>query len=136
MAVAPDPSISTALPRIPGLDAAAVKAVRNSLPGKLLGRTAAILATIALVLGFAELTTGRMENLGLVLSPAWLNSALLIGLSSLIIAVQLLNEWRARRNRKRAAELAIKPALVPEDYFRIGPYLDNEKDHATFTRPD
>jgi hypothetical protein len=91
MAVAPDPSISTALPRIPGLDAAAVKAVRNSLPGKLLGRTAAILATIALVLGFAELTTGRMENLGLALSPAWLNSALLIGLSSLIIAVQLLN---------------------------------------------
>jgi hypothetical protein len=32
------------LPKIPGLDAAAVKALRNSLPGKLLGRTAAILA--------------------------------------------------------------------------------------------
>ena len=51
----PDPPISPALTRVPGLDAAAIKAVRDSLPGKLLGRTAAILATAVLVLGTAEL---------------------------------------------------------------------------------
>jgi hypothetical protein len=118
------------------VDAAAIKAVRNSLPGKLLGRTAAILAAVVLVLGFAELAKARMVNLGLTLSPAWLNPALLIGLPILVIAAQLLNEWQARRNRGKAVELAIKPALVPEGYFRIGPYLDSEKDRAGFTRAD
>jgi hypothetical protein len=131
-----DSSIGAALPKVPALDAAAVKAVRNSLPGKLLGRTAAMLAAAVLVLGFAELAKTRMVNLGLALSPVWLNPVLLIGLPILVIAVQLLNEWQARRNRQKAVELAIKPALVPEDYFRIGPYLDSEQDHAAFVRPD
>src|SRR5215472_11555450 len=112
-AVSIDPAVSTTFPKIPGLDAAAVKAVRNSLPGKLLGRTAAILAATVLVLGFAELAKTRMANLGLALSPAWLTPALLICLPILVIAVQLFNEWQAQRNRRRAAELAIRPALVP-----------------------
>jgi NACHT domain len=129
-------SIGAALPKVTALDAAAVKAVRNSLPGKLLGRTAAILAGAVLVLGFAELAKTRMVNLGLVLSPEWLNPVLLVGLPILVIAVQLLNEWHARRNRRRAVELAIKPALVPEGYFRIGPYLDSENDRAAFVRAD
>ena len=131
-----DPFINTALPKVPALDAAAVRAVRNSLPGKLLGRTAAILAAGVLVLGFAELAKARMVGLGLALSPAWLNPAMLIGLPTLVIGVQLLNEWRARHNRQKAVELAIRPTLVSEDYFRIGPYLDCEKDHAAFSRPD
>ena len=74
--------------------------------------------------------------MGLSLSPPWLNPVLLIGLPIFVIAMQLLNEWQARRNRRRAVELAIKPALVPEDYFRIGPYFDSEWDHANFARPD
>jgi hypothetical protein len=73
-----DPSIGATLPRVPALDGAAIRAVRNSLSGKLLGRTAAILAAVVLVLGFAELAKTRMVNLDLTLSPPWLNSALLM----------------------------------------------------------
>jgi hypothetical protein len=59
-----NPSLGAALPKVSALDAAAVKAVRNSLPGKLLGRTAVVLAAAVLVLGFAELAKTRMANLG------------------------------------------------------------------------
>jgi hypothetical protein len=39
-----DPSIDATLPKVLAPDAAAIKAARNSLPGKLLGRITAILA--------------------------------------------------------------------------------------------
>jgi Leucine-rich repeat (LRR) protein len=136
VALTPNPSVGTAFPQIPVLDAAAIKAVRNSLPGKLLGRTAAILSIVVLVLGFAELAGARMAHMGLLPGPPWLNYALLIGVPALIIAVQLLNEWEADRNRRKAIELAIKPALVPDEYFRIGPYLDTVRDRAAFVRAD
>jgi hypothetical protein len=129
-------SLQPGLAAAPGLDTAALKAVRTSLPGKLLGRTSAILASVALVLGFAELANTSMAHLGLVLSPPWLNQTLLIGVPALVIAVQLLNEWRAERNRRMASILAIKPSAVPDDYFRIGPYLDTDKDRNSFTRAD
>src|SRR5271155_1343053 len=129
-------SLHAALPNLPGLDAAALKAVRNSLPGKLLGRTAAILAGMVMVLGFAELASIRMAHLGLVLSPPWLHRTLLIGVPVLVIAVQLFNELRAARNHRAAVDLAIKPGAVPDSYFRIGPYLDTDKDQDSFTRAD
>jgi hypothetical protein len=59
-----DPFIDAALPKVLALDATAVKAIRNSLSGKLLGRTTAILAAAVLVLGFAELAETRMVILG------------------------------------------------------------------------
>jgi hypothetical protein len=130
------PGLGVALPKVPGLDSASLKAVRTSLPGKLLGRTAAILAAAVLVLGFAELANSSMAHLGLVLSPPWLHRTLLLGLPGLIIATQLPNEWWAERNRRLAGLLAIKPSAVPDDYFRIGPYLDTDKDRHGFTRAD
>jgi hypothetical protein len=129
-------SSGSSFPKFPALDPRAIKAVRNSLPGKLLGRTSAILAAAVLVLGFAVLAKDRMEHLGVFLSPHWLNSAVLVGLPSFVIAVQLLNEWQARHNRRRAAELAIKPAQVSEDYFRVGPYLETEGSRIIFERAD
>jgi hypothetical protein len=133
----PDPSASVIAPKISALDAAAIKAVRNSLPGKLLGRSAAFLSLVVLVLGFAELASWKMTHMGLLLpGPMWLNYMLLIGVAVLIIAIQLLNEWAAGRNRRKAMELAIKPARVSEEYFRIGPYLNTARDHAAFARAD
>ena len=41
------------LPKLPELDKEDIKAVRSFLPGKLLSRTAALLALAVLVLGFA-----------------------------------------------------------------------------------
>jgi NACHT domain len=124
------------LPSVRGLDPAALKAVRNSLPGKLLGRTAAILAAFAMVLGFAELANSRLAHLGLVFSPAWLVLTLLVGVPVVVIATQLFNEFRAARNQRAAINLAIKPGAVPDSYFRIGPYLDTDKDCDSFTRAD
>lgn len=123
-------------PKIPGLDAAAIKAVRNSLPGKFLGRLAAFLALLVLLLGYIELADNVIADLGFLLSPDWLNKALLIGVPALVISAQLINEGRAERIRRLAVALAISPALVPEDYFRIGPYLDGKKSHDTFIRAD
>jgi hypothetical protein len=131
-----DTSIGAVAQQIRALDAAAIQAVRNSLPGKLLGRTAAILSIVVLVLGFADLAGARMAHMDLLPGPTGLNYTLLIGLPALVIVVQLLNEWAADRNRRKAIELAIKPALVSEQYFRIGPYLDIERDHAAFARAD
>jgi hypothetical protein len=63
-----DPTIGVTLPRLPALDAAAIRAVRNSLPGKLLGRTAAILAAAVLVLAPHHYTTDRFC---VVVSGTW-----------------------------------------------------------------
>jgi hypothetical protein len=41
------------IPKLPELDKDDVNAIRSFLPGKLLGRTAALLSLVALVLGFA-----------------------------------------------------------------------------------
>ena len=46
------------LPKLPQLNEEDVKAVRGFLPGKLLGRTAAILSLVLLVLGFSG-TVGK-----------------------------------------------------------------------------
>ena len=40
------------IPKLPELDKEDIKAIRSFLPGKLLGRTAAILSLVLLVLGF------------------------------------------------------------------------------------
>jgi hypothetical protein len=44
------------LPKLPELDKRDVEAIAGTLPGKLLGRTAALLALLALVLGWLALT--------------------------------------------------------------------------------
>jgi hypothetical protein len=123
-------------PKVPDLDPAAIGAVRNSMPGKLLGRTGATLAAVVVVLSLAAKANNELTTLGLVLSPQWLNPALLILLPIIIIGLQLFNEWHAQQVRQRAIDLAIKPTSVPEDYFRIGPYLDNDTDRDDFVRAD
>lgn len=91
---------------------------------------------LVLLLGFAELAAGRLADMGLLSGSATLNYALLIGFPALTIGAQLLNEWAAERNRRKARVLAIKPARVPAQYFRIGPYLDTDKDRHDFRRAD
>jgi Leucine-rich repeat (LRR) protein len=119
------------------LDKKDVEAVRSFLPGKILGRTAALLALLVLVLGFAgSLDVGLERFLGFPLEPPWLKYAVLIGLPVLIVGAQILAEWIAERKRKQAQALAVKVDAVPEGYFRIGPYLDTAEDRAKFDRAD
>ena len=62
------PTVAAGTPKLLELDKKDVEAVRSFLPGKVLGRTAALLALVVLVLGFAgSLDVGLERFLG---SPA------------------------------------------------------------------
>jgi hypothetical protein len=75
------------LPKLPELDKDDLKAVRSFLPGKLLSRTAALLALGVLATGFAVGLHNELLLLGLNLPPnPWLHLGLIFGLPSLAIA--------------------------------------------------
>jgi hypothetical protein len=131
------PGVAAGTPKLLELDKKDVEAVRSFLPGKVLGRTAALLALVVLVLGFAGSLDVAVEKfLGFPLEPPWLKYTLLIGLPVLIVGAQIAAEWAADRKRKQAQALAVKVDAVPEGYFRIGPYLDTAEDRAKFDRAD
>jgi hypothetical protein len=130
-------TLAAASPKLLELDKADVQAVRSLLPGKVLGRTAALLALGVLCLGFYELFNVGIEKfLGFPLEPLWLKNTLLLGIPVLIVGVQIAAEWQAERKRRQAQALAVKIEAVPEGYFRIGPYLDTAEDRAKFDRAD
>jgi Leucine-rich repeat (LRR) protein len=129
--------LAVGAPKLLELDKEDVKAVRTFLPGKVLGRTAALLALVVLVLGFAGTVDVALEKfLGFALEPTWLKNALLIGIPVLVVGAQIAAEWRANRQREAAAALAVKTEAVQDGYFRIGPYLDTPLDRAKFDRAD
>jgi hypothetical protein len=124
------------LPRLPQLDKDDVKAVRSFLPGKLLGRIAALLSLMLLVLGFAILVDEGLKRLLIDLSPTpWL-FALVLVLALLAVVSQLLVEWRAERSRRALQQLALRVDPEQSGYFRIGPYLGTPEDRAKFKRAD
>ncbi len=130
-------SVAPGSPKLLELDEKDVEAVRSFLPGKVLGRTAALLALVVLLLGFAGTFDVALERfLGFALEPPWLKYAVLIGLPVLIVVAQIAAEWQAERKRRAAASLAVKTEAVQEGYFRIGPYLGTAADRAKFDRAD
>src|SRR5271166_6293333 len=93
-------------PKLLTLDKADVRAIRSFLPGKVLGRTAALLALVVLVLGFAtSVDVGLERFLGSPLEPRWLKQTLLFGIPVLIVGAQIFAEWRAERMVSPAALL-------------------------------
>jgi hypothetical protein len=112
--------------RLPKLPEADVKAVGRSLPGKLLGRTAALVSLVLLVLfvaGLVDFSLKQLLRVDLSRSP-WLHYGLLFGLPLLAVVSQLLVEWRAERTRRALQRLAVRIGAEQSGYFRIGPYLD------------
>jgi len=96
-------------PKLLALDKADVRAIRSFLPGKVLGRTAALLALVVLVLGLAGSLDVAIERfLGFSLEPPWLKQTLLFGIPVLIVIVQIVAEWQAERKRRQAQALALK----------------------------
>jgi hypothetical protein len=126
------------LPELPKLDQEDVKAVRSFLPGKLLGRTAALLSLALLVLGFAGLVDQGLQRLLAVDLSAqpWLRFGLLLGLPLLAVSSQLAVEWRAEHGRRVLQKLAVQPGAEQSGYFRIGPYLNAAEDRVRFDRAD
>jgi hypothetical protein len=130
-------AVGIQLPKLPELDKADIQAVRSFLPGKLLSRTAALLALAVLVLGFAGLVDlGLKRLLGLNVSLPWLYYGLLFGLPLLAVASQLVVEWRAENGRRTLQRLAVRTGVEQSGYFRIGPYLNSAGDRAKFDRAD
>lgn len=122
-------------PQRPAIDKADLDAVRKFLPGKLLGRTAAFLSLLLLALSCAGAVDAELKHFfGIDLQPAWLRGVVLFGLPLLIVACQLLVEWRADKNRRKTQALALQQQAVPTGYFRIGPYLAEDAPH--FHRAD
>jgi hypothetical protein len=114
-----------------------INAIRSFLPGKLLGRTAAVLAIVLAVFWYITPLHEALEKfVGFSLQPVWLWNTLLLGIPVLIAIAQVTAEWQAERKRKQAQALAVKVYAVPEGYFRIGPYLDTAEDRAKFDRAD
>jgi len=128
-------ALKLVIPKLPELDKEDVKAVRSFLPGKLLGRTAALLSLMLLVLGFViAVKLGLRQFLNIDLAP-WAYG-LLIGSAFLAVVTQVLLEWRAERNRRVLQALAVNPGVEQMGYFRIGPYQDSAEDRTKFSRPD
>ena len=124
------------IPELPKIDPEDVKAVRGFLPGKLLGRTAAMLSLALVVLVLLDLVDQRLQRLlGVDLSTRpWLG--LLLGFLLLAVASQLAVEWRAKRSRRVLQKLAVQPGAEQSGYFRIGPYLNTTEDRLRFDRAD
>jgi Novel STAND NTPase 1 len=126
------------LSRLPALDPEDLKAVRSFVPGKLFGRTAALLSLALLVFVFAgsvDVSLKRLLDVDLSPTP-WVRFGLLLGLPLLAVGSQLIVEWRAERNRRTLQRLAVRLGAEQSGYFRIGPYLNTAEDRARFTRAD
>ncbi len=113
------------IPKLPELNREDIKAVRAFLPGKLLGRTAALLSLALVVLGFAvPLDVSLKQGLGIDLSQSpWTHYGLLFGLPILVVALQCAVEWRAEQSRRALQRLAVRIGPAQSGYFRIGPRL-------------
>ena len=123
------------LPKLPQLNEEDVKAVRGFLPGKLLGRTAAFLSLVLLVLGFSAAVGGGIEYFLKVPLPWW-GYTIPLGLALLAVVAQVVSEWLSERDKKAKQKLAVQTGTQQTGYFRIGPYLDTELDRTRFSRPD
>jgi hypothetical protein len=125
------------LPKLPAIDPADIEAVRNFFPGKLLGRTAALLSLGLPVLGLIYGIDAAIKKVfDIEPQPTWLWKGLLIIVPAIIVACQLVIEWQAARSRRKAQDLALKVDAVPSGYFRIGPYLNTVEDRIKFNRAD
>lgn len=125
-----------ALPSVPSPDPEALKEIQKSPHGKLLGRTAALLGLVVLLLGFVGLADLALRQwLGVDLSDrAGVRWGLLIGLPLLIVSFQLAAEWRARARAHALMRVAVAPTRAEARYFRIGPY--QAEDGNAYARAD
>ena len=123
------------LPELPKLDPKDLRIVHATIYGKLLGRTAALLSLVLLVLGFAASSNLTLEQ-GLHIDLGQWKALILFGLPVAAVASHLLLEWRDSCNRRLVRDLAMHPRLTPDDYFRIGPYQNTTEDAQAYSRAD
>ncbi len=102
------PDQGSYLNKLPQIDKDSIQAVRNFLPGKVLGRTAAVFMLMVTVLAWAgAVDIGLKKFFGIELQPPWVRFCVLFGLPLLIVTWQLFLEWEAARNQRQAKRLAL-----------------------------
>ena len=90
-------ALTIEIPKLPQLNEEDVKAVRSFLPGKVLGRTAAFLSLLLMILGFSGAIGIGLKKFLNVELPLWAYG-ILIGLSLLAVVAQVVVEWLAARH--------------------------------------
>lgn len=136
--MAPDAAAATAptTPALQPVDKADLDAVRGFLPGKLLGRMAALLALGILFLaqmGAFDLALCNVLGVDLSHDPP-LRFGVLGALPAAVVVAQLLVEWRAQAQARRIRTRTVAVAEAKERDFRIGPY--EAADREAFRRTD
>jgi hypothetical protein len=130
-------------PILPQLGKEELQGVRGFLPGKWLGRIAALVSLLfPLTIAFLH-TVGLLHGAQSLVPEVdwsrnhpWYSFGVLCGFSVLAIAIQIFVERHAIWVRRTLQALAVQPSVVPSGYFRTGPYFDNPEDRARFSRAD
>ncbi|UEM20601.1 ATP-binding protein [Skermanella mucosa] len=132
----PSDALTGLLPKLPQLDAGHVKAIGGTLPGRLLGRTAALLALVAMVFGWWGLIDSMLPSWAAKLrndQPELLNG-MVFGLPLAIVVLQLGRELFENAQARRMRERVIKGEVRDPGYFRLVPYT--ARDRERFARAD
>jgi hypothetical protein len=120
-----------------GVDKADLDAVRAFVPGKLLGRTAALLSLTVLTLaqmGALDVALRKVFDVDLTsFHPLW-RFGLIGALPVLVIGVQLFVEWRAQAQARRIRDRTVAVATAKDHHFKVGPY--EAGDQGVFDRAD
>lgn len=116
--------IATTLQKLPQLDAEHLKAITASFPGRLLGRTAALLSLVALPLGWFKLVDWALPQAILSFRAAHPLSfnAVYYGMPILIVLGQIIREHIEARRKRRMAARVIESMVADPTYFRLSPY--------------
>lgn len=107
-------SAGLAMPALPTIGEADLKAIQDLIPGKRLGRVAALLGLLRLALASGDkVDEGLKRVVGTSLpDEPWLRFAVLIGLPALVVITQLFVEYRASRTvakiRRRVGRGALR----------------------------
>jgi hypothetical protein len=121
----------------PSRDAESVKAIAGSVPGRLLGRTAALLALLAMVLGWYALVESYLLPSWIIVLrdtyPGWFR-IIFLALPPLIVAGQLVSEWAQHRRARRMQQRVLRGEVKDPGYFRLTPYTVRQRE--AFKRAD
>ena len=128
---------SLKLPDLPQPDQAALDAVRNFLPVKLLQRTTALLYVTVLALGWAGVIDYALKHwFDFTFSSSTWRMLVLFGLPTLATLWHLAQEAADLRRQRRVSLLARTDPQIPKGYFRIGPYENRPEDIDAYRRAD
>lgn len=122
--------------KLPALPKEHIKSISGSLPGKLIGRIAALLAFVAIALAWWALIENWLPAplAGLRNTAPWVFHGIVYALPVGVIVFQLGRETWDRWHTRKIRERVISGEVIEPAYFRLTPYT--ARDHGRFRRAD